>query len=313
MTALSVSHISKSFGSKLAVDDLSFSVAEGETFGFLGGNGAGKTTSLRMMLDIIPPDRGEIRVLGRPAARENATQIGFLPEERGLYRNMTALDTLIYFGRLKGLSGTDARSRGLALLERFGLSGEARKNIASFSKGMAQKVQIATALINRPRLLMLDEPFSGLDPINQALLEDEILRASREGAAVLFSTHIMQHAERLCDRLLILVKGRKRFEGTLSEALAGVSGNVTLSCRADPTALADVAEAHIAVSEHASDPEWKPWSVALKPGRTAADLLETCTREGFALRSFELPRPTLHDAFIAIAGTTSASGPEYPA
>ena len=220
MTALLLDRVTKDFGDKRAVDDLSFAVRDGEVFGFLGGNGAGKTTSLRMVLDIIRPTAGRIEILGGPPGREKSSELGFLPEERGLYRTMTALDTIAYFGRLKGMSKGDARREGRALLDRFGLGGSAHMKIEKLSKGMAQKVQLATAVVNHPRLLILDEPFSGLDPVNQGLLEDEIKRLSHQGSTIVFSTHVMQHAERLCDRLLLLADGRKVFEGTQDEARA---------------------------------------------------------------------------------------------
>ncbi|HKU55087.1 MAG TPA: ATP-binding cassette domain-containing protein, partial [Rhizomicrobium sp.] len=220
MTAVVLDGVVKRFGDFTAVDGLSFSVPEGGVFGFLGGNGAGKTTSIRMMLDILRPNAGSIAVLGRAPSRANAPQLGFLPEERGLYRLMTVLDTVIYFGRLKGMSAADAARSATALIERLGLSQWARTPLDKLSKGMSQKVQLATALVNRPRLLILDEPFSGLDPVNQNVLEEIVLDMARGGATVIFSTHVMQHAERLSDRLLLLARGRKVFEGTQAEARA---------------------------------------------------------------------------------------------
>src|SRR4029078_904097 len=228
---VSLERVSKRFDHFLAVDDLSFSVEPGTVFGFLGGNGAGKTTSLRMVLDIIRPTSGRIEVLARAPGRQNAPEIGFLPEERGLYRQMTALDTIAYFGRLKGMATADAKREGAALLDRFGLAANAKMTVDKLSKGMAQKVQLATALVNRPRLLILDEPFSGLDPVNQGLLEEEIRRISATGATVVFSTHVMQHAERLCEKLLLLGKGRKKFEGSLDEAPAALPARLSVVAR----------------------------------------------------------------------------------
>ena len=217
---LSFESVNKRFGDFTAVHELSFAVQEGGVFGFLGGNGAGKTTSLRMALDILRPSEGRIEVLGRIPSRENAAEIGFLPEERGLYRNMKVLDTVVYFGRLKGMDAGAARKSALDLLERFGLADRTKSPVGKLSKGMAQKVQLATALVNSPRLLLLDEPFSGLDPVNQQGLEAVIRQLAADGATVLFSTHVMQHAERLCDKVVLVARGRKAFEGTVAEACA---------------------------------------------------------------------------------------------
>ena len=306
MHALMLEDVTKRFGDAVAVDGLSFAVRPGEVFGFLGGNGAGKTTSLRMVLDIIRPSAGRIEVLGRAPGRENNAAIGFLPEERGLYRTMTPLDTVTYFGRLKGMTAADARTRGRALLDRFGISTGGRVTVDKLSKGMAQKVQLATAVVNGPRLLMLDEPFSGLDPVNQGLLEDEIGRAKTDGATVVFSTHVMQHAERLCDRLLLLARGAKRFEGTQDEARATLPARLSLVAREDPAALPGVADAD-AVGE-AAPGGWRDWEVRLDPGVDPGDVLEACTARGFALRRFEQRRASLHDAFIHIVGGAGESG-----
>jgi ABC-2 type transport system ATP-binding protein len=253
-----------------------------------------------MVLDIIRPTAGRIEVLGRAPGRANAAEIGFLPEERGLYRQMTALDTIVYFGRLKGMKAADARREGAALLDLFGLAKNSRSTVDKLSKGMAQKVQLATALVNRPRLLMLDEPFSGLDPVNQGLLEDEIRRMSARGSTVIFSTHVMQHAERLCDRLLLLARGRKKFEGTLEEARATIPARLTIISRDDPSSLAGVVSA---VEEGAAENGWRRFDVRLSPGTAPGDLLERCTEQRFGLRRFEQQRASLHDVFVHFVGS----------
>jgi ABC-2 type transport system ATP-binding protein len=302
LSVLTLDRVTKRFGDFAAVDDLSFSVPQGGVFGFLGGNGAGKTTSLRMALDIIRPTAGRIEVLGRPPSRELAAEIGFLPEERGLYKRMRTLDTVVYFGRLKGMSAPAARASALTLLERFGLADRARTRIDKLSKGLAQKVQLAAALVNSPRLLLLDEPFSGLDPVNQGVLEEVVLEAARGGSTVVFSTHVMQHAERLCDRLLLLSRGRTVFEGTPDAARATLPRRLDLVSRADPGGLPGV------VAASASGPPedgWTPWSVSLAPGVAPGDLLQACTAQGFALRGFEVHRPSLHDVFLHLVGPSA--------
>ncbi|MCJ8190466.1 ABC transporter ATP-binding protein [Sphingomicrobium aestuariivivum] len=298
MSVLSMDGVTKRFGAITAVDNLVMHVEQGEIFGFLGGNGAGKTTSLRMVLDIIRPTEGTISVMGLPPGQENADRIGFLPEERGLYPNMRAIDTIIYFGELKGMSPRDARAEGMALLERFDLADRASSPISDMSKGMAQKVQLATALVNSPDLLILDEPFSGLDPVNQQLLEAEIVRAAARGAAVVFSTHIMQHAERLCDRLLILRKGEKKFEGDLAAAQALVPPTVRITTTADLTARPNVAAARVVDR----DGDWTRYEVDLVEGSDPAKLLEAMTRDGVPLRGFEARHAALHDIFVHLVG-----------
>ena len=298
MSVLTFDGVVKRFGDFTSLKNLSFDVPEGGIFGFLGGNGAGKTTSLRLALNILKRDDGDIRVLGRPPSRENASRMGFLPEERGLYRQMTVADSIIYFGQLKGMSAAAATKSAHDLIGRFGLSGWAGTKIEALSKGMAQKVQLATALVNAPKLLLLDEPFSGLDPVNQSVLEEIILGMAQGGATIIFSTHVMQHAERLCDRLLVLSRGAKAFEGTLAQARLTIPPRLLLSSRNDPAGLPHVA----ATTAKKTENGWTDWDVALKPGADPCDVLEAATAQSFLLRRFSSQTPSLHDVFIHLVG-----------
>jgi ABC-2 type transport system ATP-binding protein len=306
MTVLGFEGVVKRFGSFTAVDGLSFEVPQGGVFGFLGGNGAGKTTCLRMALDILRPTQGRIEVLGGAPGRGMAPQIGFLPEERGLYRLMSVLDTIVYFGRLKAMSAPDAKAAAWRLIERFGLEDWAKKPVAKLSKGMSQKVQVATAVVNAPRLLILDEPFSGLDPVNQGVLEDLVLEAARGGATVIFSTHVMQHAERLCDRILLISRGRLVFQGDVEAARATLPPRLAVTSRADPSALAGVASA---TARGRPTQGWTDYEVSLAPGVDPGEVLEACTAGGFPLRRFESQKPSLHEVFLHLAGPEAEANP----
>ena len=299
MKVLNLDGVTRSFGDFVAVSDLSFSIDSGHVVGFLGANGAGKTTTLRLILDILRPSSGTIEVLGGPPGREKAAEIGFLPEERGLYRGMSVLQTVVYFGRLKGMSRSAAQSAAAPLIERFGLAEFRDRRVDRLSKGLAQKVQLATALVNAPRLLLLDEPFSGLDPMNQAVLQDEILAAAKAGSTILFSTHVMEHAERLCTRLVMLARGQKVFDGGQEESKAMLPGRVRLRAKSDPSGLPGVATAE---RMPAVEEAWTDWQIVLKPGAEPGDLLQACVETGLALRDFEAHSATLHDVFLNLAG-----------
>lgn len=284
-------------GSRTVVRDLSFSVPRGGIFGLLGANGAGKTTSLRLAMGLLRPSGGSIRVLGGRPSTRRASSIGFLPEERGLYGSLTALESVRYFGRLKGMSAEAATTSAKGLLSRFGMEDRADVRIDQLSKGMAQKVQLAGALVNSPALLVLDEPFSGLDPINQTLLETEILSAAGRGAAVVLSTHVMQHAERLCDELLVLRAGLTVFKGTPATALELVRPEVRVITTHDATAWPETEAGEVMDVEDG----WTSWRLRLAAGATPADLLQRCSNQGVPLRGFDVRRRNLHDAFIDLA------------
>src|SRR6478735_7548530 len=210
--------VTKLFGNFRAVDDVSFSLPAGSIYGFLGPNGAGKTTTIRMILEIIKPTTGNITVLGETSALKVRHRIGYLPEEKGLYKKMKCWAVIAYFATLKGLSKKVAKQRAYELLERYGLKDFANSPTEALSKGMGQKVQVLASIAHDPEFVILDEPFSGLDPVNQQVMEEIIRDIAKRGRTVLFSTHVMQHAERLCDRILLLAKGKKIFDGTVVEA-----------------------------------------------------------------------------------------------
>jgi len=212
-TAVAVRHVSKSYGSFRAVDDLSFEIYGGEIFALLGPNGSGKTTTIRMILDILKPDTGTIEVFGAPLTDAARNRIGYLPEERGLYRSVPVLEMMTYLGELKGLARGTARQRSLALLERLELADFARKKVSELSKGMQQKVQFAVTVLHQPDLIIVDEPFSGLDPVNTLVVQDLLLDYRRSGGAVVMSTHQMIQVEELADRLLMISQGKQMLYG----------------------------------------------------------------------------------------------------
>jgi ABC-2 type transport system ATP-binding protein len=217
MPQLTIENVVKAYDAKLAVDDVSFDVNGGEVFGLLGPNGAGKSTLIRMTMDILRPDSGRILVNGRPSTDADHDKVGYLPEERGLYRKQKVIDVLDYFGRLKGMKGPEVKAKALAALERVDLAEWATKRVDALSKGMQQKVQIVATLLHDPEIVILDEPFAGLDPVNARMVKDIILGLKREGRLVVLSTHQMDQAEELCDRIAMIDRGRRVLYGTLRE------------------------------------------------------------------------------------------------
>ncbi len=298
--ALEVNGLTKSFNGFRAVRDVSFTVPRGSITGFLGPNGAGKTTTLRMALGVIRPDAGHARLFGQPPTARALERVGFLPEERGVYRKMTAEGVITLFARLKGVPAGTARTRAREALDRFGLGASGQKKIKELSKGMAQKVQIIAALIHEPEFIILDEPFSGLDPVNQALLEQMIREQAAAGRTVLFSTHVMEQAERVCDRIVLMARGQKIFDGRVDEALAVVPRVVTIGVASD--------EDHTALLSHFGTVErGEPdedgvtlWRVTLKSGTDPQHVLKACVEAGVKLTRFEPVRPHLHDAFVRL-------------
>lgn len=302
--ALTLDGVTKRYGDFEAVRDLSFAVPKGSICGFLGPNGAGKTSTLRMILGLQPATSGRIDILGASDGRLVRDRIGFLPEERGLYKKMTPVEAIAFFGALKGLPIAEGKKRAKLMLEQQGLGASQKKKMKELSKGMAQKVQLIASVVHRPEFVILDEPFSGLDPVNQQGLEEMIRGLAADGATVLFSTHVMQHAERLCDKVVLLARGQKAFEGSVDEARS--TSPRFLDLEGDITAQAAAALPGVASVETLADGQLK---VALLPGAAGQETLKAAFLSGLDVRRFALKEPTLHDAFIGLTG----DHPDQPA
>jgi ABC-2 type transport system ATP-binding protein len=285
----------KDFGSTRAVDGIDLAVPAGSIYGVLGPNGAGKTTTLRMLLGIIDPDEGHRTLLGNPTPIKAARLVGYLPEERGLYPSMTARDAIAFMGALRGLPLKEGKRRATELLEGHGLSEVIARPIRTLSKGMAQTVQLLGTLVHTPRLIVLDEPFSGLDALNQGRLETLIRAKAAEGVTILFSTHVIAHAERLCERIAIIAAGRVRFEGGVEEARGRLRPRVRLTTRAADGAWRTALPAD---AQH----DGGAWTFDL-PG----DGVEALIAGDAGIETLSIERPGLHDAFVAIAGAAAAA------
>ena len=296
----------KEFGTTRAVDGVSLSVPTGSIYGLLGPNGAGKTTMLRMLLGIIDPSSGTRRVLGRERPLEAAAEIGYLPEERGLYPAMSTREAIAFLGALRGLPLREARRRAEVLLKEHNLADWSKKPIRTLSKGMAQTAQLLGTIIHHPRLLVLDEPFAGLDAINQAKLEELIRREARAGATIIFSTHVIAHAERLCEQVAIIAKGKVAFDGRVDEARARLRPIVRLQTREREGPWRSAIPA-------ASRIEGNTFVFEL-PESGPEPLLKALIDGGAGIEALAIERPGLHDAFVAIAGEAAAKamGEEKP-
>ena len=289
----------KRFGDTLAVEGVDLSIPEGAIYGILGPNGAGKTTTLRMLLGIIDPDEGLRRVLGHDDPHEIAGAIGYLPEERGLYPAMKAYDAIAFMGALRGLPLAEGRRRGRALLEQHGLGAAAERQIRQLSKGMAQTVQLLGTLVHEPRLVILDEPFSGLDALNQGKLERMIRALADRGTTVIFSTHVIAHAERLCEGVAIIANGKVSFAGKVDEARDRIPPQVRLETRA-------VEGAWRAALPDDARREGNLWYFDLPPSGVEP-LLRALIEGEAGIVSLSIERAGLHDAFVAIAGEAVAA------
>ena len=282
------------------MDGLSVRVPQGSVYGFLGPNGAGKTTTLRMVMDIIRPDRGTVRLLGPQGSALPRQCVGYMPEERGLYRKMTVTHVLSYFGSLKGLTGADLESRVSRWLDKLALTEHAGKKVEELSRGLHQKLQFAVTVINDPQLLILDEPFAGLDPVNQDLLWEIINRMRQEGKTVLFSTHMMHEAELLCDFLVLINRGRVVVDGSLAAIRAGHQSNAVLvELEGDSHFLAALPMVQRV------EPDGPRSEVRLRDHADPQDLLKAIV-ERARVRAFEIKQPSLHEIFVRLVGNGHA-------
>ncbi len=287
---LQVEGLTKTFGTRKVVNNVSFEVKRGEMFGYLGPNGSGKTTTIRMALDIIRPDNGSVSILGSPPDRSVLKGVGYLPEERGLPRKMRVLDAIRYLGRLKGLSFREAEDRGTELLRRVNLYEHRSKKVEALSRGMTQLLQFVTAIVRDPEFIVLDEPFSGLDPLNVELIKDLLLERQRAGDTIMFSTHIMSDVEELCDRVALIADGRLLLFGDLAEIKRqrGVN-SVQVQARRIPDDLADARE---------EVPRSRVVEYPIAEGRTPETILRSYLDAGIEVERFELALPSLNDIFI---------------
>ncbi len=311
-SVLELRQVKKMYGEFTAVKELDLSIPEGAIYGFLGPNGAGKTTAIRMILEIIQPTSGTISVFGHSSALEVRDRIGYLPEEKGLYKKMKAWSIIAYFATLKGLSRKEAKKRAYELLEKYGLKDFSDKKTEALSKGMGQKVQVLAAIAHDPDLVILDEPFSGLDPVNQQVMEEVIRDMAARGKTILFSTHVMQHAERICNSILLIARGEKIFDGSISEAKRTIPRRVRLETDSDIGPLRSLPEV---VAVTAVDLEGVPlgaeqiggphWDLQIADNADPDVILQSCFDNGIRLRRFDHSDPSLHEVFVNLVGESA--------
>ncbi len=290
--ALQLTGVTKRFGSQIAVNKLDLAVPRGCIYGFIGPNGSGKTTTMRMVLRIYQPDAGTVDVLGHTQGLAADNRIGYLPEERGLYRRMTVRRVLRYFARLKGVSQPDRVID--EQLELIGAKDWDRKRIEQLSKGMAQKIQFIVATIAKPELVILDEPFSGLDPVNMEVLRDRVLALREQGCTVIFSTHDMDMAEQMCDRVIMIYRGNKVLDGTLDEIKSGYGGNIVRVRIAGDQSLPQQIEGVKSITA-----QGRSFDLQLESEESRQRVLSQLVSQ-VDVEHFETMRPSLHDIFVRI-------------
>src|SRR5882672_9856750 len=304
---VAVDHITKRFAGHTAVDALSLSVPPGVIYGLLGPNGAGKSTSIRMILNIYAPDSGTVRLFGETGTgRDHSARIGYLPEERGLYPKMRVLDVLLFLAELKGVDRRTARTKSLEWLERMGLSDWRMRKVNELSKGMQQKVQFISTILHEPDLLVMDEAFSGLDPVNSQVLKDTILDLRSRGKTILFSTHIMEQAEKVCDHVCIIARGKKLVDGTLADIKRTHGGRHVLinfdGARGDADRV--FADRRLVAKADASG---QFAELELAGQADAQEILKALVTSGARLSRFELAEPSLNKIFVDLVGPDAAN------
>ena len=292
-STIELNGVVKSFGKFRAVDDLSFRVPRGVVFGLLGPNGAGKTTTIRMIMNITAPDTGEIRVLGRPMDRETQNRIGYLPEERGLYRKMKVIDHLLFLADIKNVAREDARRRIAEWLDKMELRPWLNKKVDELSKGMQQKVQFIATIVHDPEVLILDEVFSGLDPINTALVKEYLMDFRKRGKTIVFSTHVLEQAEKLCDEICLMARSKKILEGNLREIKRRRAGDeLRLAIEASPAEVAALPGVRSASAVNGE------FIVALESGASRRDFLRRCV-ERHEVLAFSQREPELEEIYLS--------------
>jgi ABC-2 type transport system ATP-binding protein len=292
MIAIETNNLTKRFDGLVAVDRLDMEVERGEIFGLLGPNGAGKTTTIRMLLDIIKPDEGSIRLLGHPPGREAQERIGYLPEERGLYRNLKLLECLTYLAVLKGMDRKLVRKRAETLLEQVGLGGEGGNKVKTLSKGMQQKAQLVATLVHDPELVILDEPFLGLDPVSTEQVKELIWDLRKRGKTVVLSTHMMNQVERMCDRILLINEGRRVLYGPLEEIKARYAQHAVLvRCQGPLDGL---------VGARRIEQRERDRLIVLEDDASPQDILRQLVEREIPVQRFEVATPPLEEIFIQV-------------
>lgn len=297
-SAISVEHVSKTYGTFKAVDDISFEVNRGEIFAMLGPNGAGKSTTIRMILDILRPDTGKITIFGEKINEAIKHRIGYLPEERGLYREVSVIEVMTYLGTLKGLSRPEAKKRAMRLLEQLDLADKAKKKVKEFSKGMQQKVQFAVTIIHDPDLIIVDEPFSGLDPVNTQLLKNMVKDLRQKGTAVVMSSHEMFQVEEMADRLLMINRGKLALYGAVDEVRKRYATHgIIVEGTGDWSRLKGVERVEPSTNSR------NAVLLHLNPSTPIdAVLAEIAQNDAYHITKFEQAVPRLYDIFIRVAG-----------